>query len=167
MEDGVARMGQAVFSSDELTQLKALGLGSCIGLCLFDPIQKLGCLVHIVLPQSRPGDSREPGRYADTAIPHVIQEMMNRGAARSRIRTAIAGGAQLFKIDGAVDRLDVGRRNIEAVKKLLLESHLKLIAEDVGGGCGRTVIFNTSSGEVLVKQAGNPEVCLTNLSIRQ
>ncbi len=76
----------------------------------------------------------------------------------------MVGGAQLFTFEGASERLDVGKRNIEAVKRLLAESRLKLVAEDVGGGSGRTVTLNTSTGDVSVKQVGGVEKHLANLA---
>ena len=164
MDDGIARMGEVVFSTPELTTLRALGLGSCIGLCLFDPVIKLGCLVHIMLPHARDMGTPEVGKYADTAVPHVIKEIAARGAVRMRIRAAIVGGAQLFHFDGAEERLDVGKRNIETVKALLSDMKIRLVAEDVGGKSGRTVFLDAKTGDVTVKQVGGMEKCLVNMA---
>lgn len=164
MEDSIARMGEIVFSRPDSILLKALGLGSCIGLCVFDPTTKLGCLAHIVLPEAKSPDTAEVGKYANTAVSYVVGEMTARGALKSRMRAAIAGGAQLFSFEGSADRLDVGKRNIEAVKSLITQSKLRLVAEDVGGKFGRTVVFNSLTGEVTVKQAGGSEKPLANLA---
>jgi len=163
LSDGVARMGQVVFNAPGLSELKALGLGSCIGLCAFDPVTKIGCIAHIVLPQARSADTPEPIKYADTAIPHMIEEMSRRGAIKTRLKTAIVGGAQLFNFEAPNGALDVGKRNIEAVKRLLSKANLRLVAEEVGGNMGRTVILNTQTGEVLIRQAGTPDRKLATL----
>jgi chemotaxis protein CheD len=164
VDDGIARMGEIVYSSTGTPVLRALGLGSCIGLCVFDPGTKMAAMAHIMLPESRNKDNPELGKYADTAVPKVIEEMVAKGASRSRLRVAIAGGAQLFAFAGATDRLDVGKRNIEAVKVALKGCQLKLVAEDVGGKTGRTVTMDSATGEITVRQVGGVERPLTRLS---
>lgn len=156
-------MGEVVFSAPHLSELKALGLGSCIGLCAFDPNAKLACMAHIVLPQSKPG-TNEPGKYADTAVPFVVSEMIARGASKSHLKFVIAGGAQLFNIAGAQNHLDVGKRNTEAVKDQLTKMKLRLVSEDVGGKSGRTVSMDSKTGTVSVRQAGGPLTVLAVLS---
>jgi len=156
-------MGQIVFSSPEVTELSCLGLGSCIGLCVADPKLKVVCVAHVVLPQSRSADTPEPAKYADTAIPHVIKELTSRGARKERLRAAIVGGAQLFSFSGANESMDVGKRNIEAVKKHLADNRISVVAEDVGGRQGRTVVMDAKTGDIVVKQSGATERWLTNL----
>lgn len=163
MNDGIARMGEVAFSSPSLPEVRALGLGSCIGLCMFDPVVKVGCIVHIMLPEARLNGQDQPAKYADTAVPYVIEQMGARGAVKSRLRTAIVGGAQLFSFEGAGARLDVGKRNAEAVKRLLAASKVRLVAEDIGGKSGRTVTLSATTGDVVVKQAGTDERRLANL----
>lgn len=155
-------MGEVVFSGPGLSELKALGLGSCIGLCAFDPKARLACIAHIVLPQSKP-DSNEPGKFADTAVSFVVKEMTARGASKSQLKFAITGGAQLFSISGH-NHLDVGKRNTEAVKEQLSKMHLKLVGEDVGGKSGRTVSLDSVTGTVYVRQAGGAPSVLAVLS---
>ncbi len=164
MDDGIARMGEVVFSGPDLPELRALGLGSCIGLCAFDPSIKLACLAHIVLPEARTKRLDEAGKYADTAIPYIMTQMKARGANVLRLRFAIAGGARLFSFTGADSQLDVGRRNTEAVKMLLANHKLKLVGEDTGGKSGRTVTFDSLTGEVSVRQAGGPATVIAMLS---
>lgn len=157
-------MGEIVFSGPEMPEIRALGLGSCIGLCVFDPGIKLGCIAHIVLPQAKSQDTTEYGKYADTAVPHVINEMVSRGARMSRLRIAITGGAQLFSFGGSDSRLDVGRRNTQAVKDRLAEMKLAIKAEDTGGKSGRTVSLDAKTGTVSVRQAGGTPAVLTVLN---
>lgn len=163
MDDGIVRMGEVVFSQPGAPTLRALGLGSCVALCVFDPAVKLGCMAHIMLPEARDPDTCDLGRYADTAVPYVIEQMTAKGAVKSRLRAAIAGGAQLFHVEGAPMHLDVGRRNAELVKQHLAESKLRLVAEDVGNSYGRTVVFDVSTGAVTVKQVGGVERRLADL----
>lgn len=164
MEDSVARMGQVVFSSQDQTELRALGLGSCIGLCMFDPVTKLAALAHIVLPDAKScPDPSDPVKYADTAVPYVIDEMIRNGAAKHRLNAAIVGGAQLFSFAGASDSLNVGARNIEAVKRHLSACKVALRAEDVGGTTGRTVLFDAKTGSISVRQPGLAERHFTTL----
>lgn len=164
MDDGIARMGEIVLSSSHNTVLRALGLGSCIGLCMYDPAIKLAAIAHVMLPESRNGSSQDQGKYADTAVPKLINEMISRGASKHRLKIAIAGGAQLFSFEGSNDRLDVGKRNTEAVKRALAKVNLHISAEDVGGKTGRTVSLDSQTGEVFVKQVGGIEKPLTRLS---
>ena len=163
MADGIARMGEVVFASSALSSLRALGLGSCIGLCAFDPLTKDACLAHIVLPQSKPTDTN-PGKFADTAVPYALKELIARGAAKSRLRFAIAGGAQLFTLGSANGHLDIGKRNAEAVLEQIKNLNLRLVANDIGGKFGRTLYLNALSGEVVVKTVGGEEKLLVNLS---
>lgn len=164
MEDSVARMGQVVFSSESRPKLRVLGLGSCIGLCVLDPVVKLAAVAHIVLPEAKASSaSPDPGKYADTAVSYVIDEMEKKGAAKHRLRAAIVGGAQLFSFAGANETLNVGERNIAAVRRHLSASKVRLLAEDVGGTSGRTVVLNASTGDVVVRQSGLPERRLVNL----
>lgn len=164
MDDGNARMGQVVFTGPDKPEIRALGLGSCIGLCIFDPSTKLGCIAHIVLPQSKSPDTTEHCKYADTAVPYVIEQMVSRGARASRLRVAIAGGAQLFALGNAESRLDVGKRNTQAVKDQLVKLRLRIAAEDTGGKSGRTVVLNADTGTVSVRQAGGSPVVLAVLN---
>jgi chemotaxis protein CheD len=116
------------------------------------------------LPQAKSLDTEDVGKYADTAVPYVVKEMIARGANKSRIRFAIAGGAQLFSFEGSDSRLDVGRRNAEAVKEQMTRMKLRLIAEDIGGKSGRTLALNAATGEVMVRQAGGASGLLAKLS---
>lgn len=164
MEDNVARMGQVIFSSPDQTELRLLGLGSCIGLCVMDSATKLAAVAHIVLPQTSSSSSAgDLGKYADTAVPYVIAEMQKRGAVKHRLKAAIVGGAQLFSFAGASETLNVGERNIAAVKRGLAGLGISLKAEDVGGTTGRTASLDAKTGDIIVRKPGVPEQRLTNL----
>jgi len=143
--------------------LTALGLGSCVGVCLYDPITRVAGMVHVVLPKSQAGKAGDlPGKFADTAIPAVLQQMVEQGASASRLKAAIAGGAQLFQF-GVSSSLDVGARNVEAVVDALRKAGIPLQAKDVGGSVGRTLRLVSDNGLVVVRTIGGAERELTTL----
>lgn len=131
-------------------KLVSIGLGSCVGVALFDSNSKVGALAHIMLPSSRglnPIDNR--AKYVDTAIPLAIEKMRKFGASKARTIAKIAGGAKMFSFTSKDDY--IGRKNVLAVRNILKKENIKIVAEDTGGSVGRTVEFDTSSGKLLVK----------------
>lgn len=132
--------------------LISYGLGSCIGIAFYDPFSKIGGLLHIMLPDSSQARSNEnPAKFADTGIPLMLNDMVSLGAVKNRIVAKIAGGAQMFKFANATDIMRVGERNAEAVKTILKELNIKLIANDTGGNYGRTVELKLDTGIYRIK----------------
>ena len=134
------------------------GLGSCIGISLYDPQTKIGGLLHIMLPdstQARASDN--PAKFADTGLPLLLNDVLALGASKSRLVAKIAGGAQMFAFANATDVMRVGARNAEAAKKLLKENGIKLVAEDTGGTSGRTVSIDLNDGTYIVKTISKGE----------
>jgi len=132
--------------------LISYGLGSCVGIALYDPVTKVGGLAHIMLPDSKQARSAEnPAKFADTALPLMLDDIIKLGAAKSRIIAKIAGGAQMFTFANATDIMRVGERNAEAVKMVLKKLDIKMLAEDTGGNYGRTVELKLDSGIYRVK----------------
>ncbi len=128
------------------------GLGSCIGISLYDPQTKVGGLLHIMLPdstQARPTEN--PAKFADTGLPLMLKDVLALGANRARLVAKIAGGAQMFSFQNATDIMRVGTRNAEAAKKILKDLNIKVIAEDTGGNYGRTVSIDLNTGVYKVK----------------
>ena len=128
------------------------GLGSCIGISLYDPQTKVGGLLHIMLPdstQARPTDN--PAKFADTGLPLMLKDVLALGAVKTRLVAKIAGGAQMFAFQNATDIMRVGSRNAEAAKKILKSQGIKIIAEDTGGTYGRTVSIDLNTGVYKVK----------------
>lgn len=143
--------------------LTALGLGSCIGVCLYDPLTRVAGMVHVVLPKSQADKTGDlPGKFADTAIPAIVQRMIEQGASASRLKAAIAGGAQLFQF-GVSNSLDVGARNAEAVLAALRTVGIPLLAKDIGGNAGRTLRLVSDNGLVVVRTIGGVERELATL----
>ena len=131
--------------------MMTIGLGSCIGLTLYDEHLKVGGMVHIMLPDSA-GRTDRPGKYADTAIPLLVEELEALGSRKRSLIAKIAGGACMFEYFGA--NLNIGERNIQMVKSLLASSQIKLVSEDVGGKSGRSVTFQPEyEGKVSIRRA--------------
>lgn len=156
-------MGELAVTSDPDTVLTGLGLGSCIGLCGYDPVTKIAAMAHIVLPAAIGKADVSPAKSADIAVPNLLDAMARAGARRHRIKISITGGAQLFQFRGADSKMDIGARNIRAVKQILESMSIKEVASDVGGSSGRTVKLYASDGTVIVRQAGKPEGVLVTM----
>ena len=133
--------------------LVTYALGSCIGICIVDPVTKVGGLSHIMLPSStlNPQGNINPMRFADTAIPMLLRKMEAAGALRIRMKAKIAGGAQMFSAIGNGSLANIGARNVEAVKSALAKERIPIIAEDTGKNYGRTVIFYPETGDFVIK----------------
>ena len=126
-------------------------VGSCVGICLYDSAHRCGGLAHIMLPHSSLGPQEPlPSKYADTAVPALIQGINALIGTETRFTAKIAGGANMFANTGA-NGLDIGAKNIKAVKETLNQHKIRLIGEDVGGTHGRRITFNLASGTTLVR----------------
>jgi chemotaxis protein CheD len=134
-------------------------LGSCVGAVLYDRVARLGGLAHIVLPDSR-GACDHPGKFADTAIPAMIVEIERhlQIKARGRLVAKLLGGASMFPISGNSNAaLNIGQLNQQAVERILSELRIPILARDLGGGSGRHLTFDTSSGIVGIKIPGGAD----------
>lgn len=144
----MAGMGQAVVAVGEGV-IGAL-LGSCVGVVLFHRRLKLGALAHVVLPSSG-GQNTAPGKFADTAIPHLVELLAREGANASGLSAKIAGGASMF---GGAGPMQVGEKNILAVTQSLRSAGIPLLAQHVGGNKGRRMTFDVATGDSIVEIAG-------------
>jgi chemotaxis protein CheD len=130
------------------TKISTVGLGSCIGTVIYDEIQKVSGMSHIMLPiRLNPQD--KIGKYADTALPAMINDLLDKGALRSRMKAKLAGGASLF--DFKDDHLKIGDRNTEAVEQILSQQNIRIFGKDVGGDRGRTIIFDPITTKLHIK----------------
>lgn len=135
--------------------ITTLGLGSCVGVVLFDSTLKLAGMVHVMLPDSTKIKNNENrAKFADTGIADLLAEMEKRGASRTRLRAKIAGGAQMFAFAANNEMLRVGDQNAEAVKNVLRALRIPIVAEDTGKNYGRTIEFYPETGELLIKAVG-------------
>jgi len=131
--------------------LQTCGLGSCVGACLWDPVTKIGGMAHVMLPSSTLAKGGNEAKFADTAVPILINEMVRLGADKSRLVAKIAGGAQMFAFYSANDIMKIGDRNTEAVKAVLQQAKIRLLAQDTGGNYGRTIEFYTTDNRLYVR----------------
>ena len=137
--------------------ITTLGLGSCIGCVLYDPVSKVSGMVHVMLPDSTKIRNNENiAKFADTGVQALYDEIIKAGASKSRLIAKIAGGAQMFAFKTDNEMLKVGERNAEGVVKKLDELKIPLKARDTGGHLGRTIEFYPETGELLIKSVGVP-----------
>ncbi|MBC3797072.1 chemotaxis protein CheD [Acetobacterium tundrae] len=123
-------------------------LGSCVGVCLYDKVTKIGGLSHIMLPDSTNFSAQDINRkkFADTALVDLVQEMKNAGVRNNRVVAKIAGGAQMFAVQPGSKLGAIGERNIDCVKKALSQLRIPILAEDTGLNFGRTQYFDLETG---------------------
>jgi chemotaxis protein CheD len=149
------RMGEIAVTQSPAETLVTIGLGSCIGLALVDQSKAIAGLAHIMLPEAI-GSGGPPGKFADVAVPELIARTVALGAARRSLQAIVVGGAQMFSLNGG-GSLDIGMRNEKAVRWLLSEARIPVIASATGGSRGRTVrVF--PGGAIVAKEAGGVQV---------
>lgn len=135
--------------------ITTLGLGSCVGIVLYDPIKKISGLVHVMLPDSKKIVNNEnKAKFADTGIDALIMRMISMGANRAAFIAKIAGGAQMFAFNSNNDMMRIGERNVEATKNKLMQLGICIKAEDTGKNYGRTIEFYPQTGELHIKSVG-------------
>lgn len=131
--------------------LSTSGLGSCIGICLYDPVKKVAGMAHIMLPDSTQArDNINEARFADSAIPALINIMLTKGAEKKRMVAKIAGGAQMFNFNNLNDIMRVGERNAFAVLAKLKQEGIPVLNQDIGGNFGRSIKFDPEDGKVYI-----------------
>ncbi len=135
--------------------LTTLGLGSCIGIALWDPTTKIGGLAHIMLPDStKIRNNSNIAKFADTGIVELVRQMEALGVPRRRMVAKIAGGAKMFEVSGTTSVGNIGEKNAIASKKTLQELGIPILAEDTGLNYGRTVELDCSNGDYIIKAVG-------------
>jgi chemotaxis protein CheD len=158
MPETMVRMGELASSAVAGDVLVSLGLGSCIGLALFDRRTGVAGLAHIVLPASTGNAVSGSYKFADIAVPELIERVVTAGGRRSMLEAALVGGASMFAVSNA--SLEVGVRNEAAVRDLLSAQRINVVAAETGGDRGRTVRVHVGSGQVTVREAGGIESIL-------
>ncbi len=132
--------------------LVSYGLGSCLGVMLYDRELRCGGLAHTLLPE--PGNGMQvtrPGKFVSTAVHALLEELLAAGAERQRLIAKLCGGAHMFQ--NSSGKATIGERNLVIARDLLQELDIPLVAEDVGGSKGRSCEFRLSDGKVLVRLA--------------
>ena len=132
-----------------------VGLGSCVGIALYDNKKKIGGLAHIMLPDSTQfSNTSNKYKFADLAIMELYNEILSLGASKNGLIAKVAGGASMFNFSDKKMVMDIGERNCTAVKKHLKNLDIPIISEELKGNKGRTMILDVNNGEVSIKTVG-------------
>lgn len=141
--------------------LYCLGLGSCVGVAIYDPVAHVGGLIHVLLPSmlefENAGQIRT--KFADSGISDLVEALRRAGAERVRMRAKMAGGAAMFVIKNTPqsDAMDIGKRNVKSCRDTLHKLGIELIAQDTGGTKGRTITFNIETGALTIRMIDKNE----------
>jgi chemotaxis protein CheD len=131
-------------------RLSIHGLGSCVAVFVYDPAKRVGGMAHVLLPAPPKNATPHGGRYATTAVAAMVDESVRMGAKRSALLAKVTGGSRMFSYDAGKDRPTVGDKNVEAVLRALQEAGVEIVATDVGGDCGRTVVADLQDGSLTI-----------------
>ena len=153
---GMIRVGMADYKiCCPPKRISTLGLGSGLGVVLYDPAKKICGMAHIMMPNStliRKNANRM--KFADTCLADMLDEMVRQGARKGNLVAKAAGGAQMFVKKYGHNLLNIGEQNIQAVHEFLTAANIPLVAEDVGKDYGRTIEFNPANGELTIRSIG-------------
>lgn len=124
--------------------ITTIGLGSCVGIALYDELKKVAGLAHVMLPDSKLiTNNSNIAKFVDTATLALVDKMIANGAKKFNIKAKLAGGAQMFAINSCSDTMRIGDRNVESAIRVLTSMRIPILAKDVFKDYGRTVILNT------------------------
>lgn len=149
---GIADMKMARQEGELITY----ALGSCIGITFYDPMIKLGALLHIMLPEKTQADSNV-FKFADSGIHETLRKLYAFGAMKGRLVCKIAGGAKMFEMKGPGGLGNIGERNAQNVKRVLMAEGLRVVSEDTGANYARTMLLDVATGQVYVRTAGKAD----------
>lgn len=158
--DGKIIIGVAdlAVSKDPLGTLVTYALGSCIGVTIYDPIAKIGGLLHFMLPSSKTNEEKArtiPAMFADVGVPLLFKQAYELGAKKERLIVCAAGGAEVLADEG---HFKVGSRNRTILRKLFWKNDILLVADDTGGAISRTLTLSMTDGAVSVRNKGKEHV---------
>ncbi len=134
------------------TVLVTLGLGSCVGVCLRDKRTKIGGMIHVMLPEAK-NNSGKLSKYAIPGVKIMVDEIVKKGGNLRDLEAKIAGGASMFQTKG----FNIGKRNVEKIKEILVSLRIPLLAEDTGKNRARSIEFHLETGELFIKKVGGKE----------
>jgi len=147
---GIADMN-IVFSPNTI---RTTGLGSCVGVIIYDQYQSIAGLVHVMLPDSGIAKSQtdiNKAKFADTAIKDLTEKLLKAGCKKLHLKSKIAGGAEMFSFSSSNDVMKIGPRNVEAVKTALKTEGIELLSEETGGNSGRTIEFDPKTLQLQIR----------------
>ena len=145
-------------SGDPADVLTARGLGSCVAVCAYDPVARIGGVLHGVLPERSSSLGGSPTKYLDTGIPCLLTQMLANGASYRRLVIRIAGGAQMLIAPGFKNTLNIGRRNAQVARTVIQREGLRCVGEETGGTRGRTVKLYVECGTMTLRSVGRGEL---------
>lgn len=133
--------------------IRTSGLGSCVGVVIYDESKKIAGMVHVMLPDSSLGRTEmvNVAKFADTGVSSLVDLLKREGAQSFKLKAKIAGGAQMFQFTSHKDSMRIGPRNVEAVKAQLKKLSIPIVAEDTGGNSGRTIEFNPDTNMLNIR----------------
>lgn len=144
-----------IYVGKEGENIITVGLGSCVGVIIYDDKNKIFGLAHIMLSDSTQFKNvQNIGKYVDLAIPELIRQVIKNGALRKNLKCKLTGGASMFNFSDTSLISDIGKRNVIKAREVLLKEKIEIISEDVFGTKGRRISINTSTGEIFVKMVG-------------
>ena len=151
----VIGLGEYHVTRDPSMELVCLGIGSCIAYAAYDRLSGVAALAHFVLPD---GSARvsvtSEARFVDLGVPLILREMKSAGAHLTRTVFKIAGGSQMTVARGFESKLNIGERNLDAVRQAMADRNLTITSADCGGSQGRTVRLNVETGKLFVSKVG-------------
>jgi chemotaxis protein CheD len=134
-------------------KIRTSGLGSCVGVVIYDEMTNVCGMAHVMLPNSSLSktETMNKAKYADTALDDLLEKLMKLGAKSTQLKAKLAGGAQMFKFSTSSEMMRIGPRNVEAVKEKLSQLRIRIVAEDVGGTSGRTIEFDPVTSKLSIR----------------
>lgn len=141
-------------SDDPDSIIVTYALGSCIAVMLYDPIKRVGGMIHFMLPSSATSPekaSSKPAMFADTGIPMLFEKMYSHGCSKHNLVVKVAGGGALYDDNGM---FNIGKRNYTILRKMFWKNNVIIKAEDVGGRKSRTAKLHVASGRVTIRSSG-------------
>lgn len=145
-------MGGLGFTEQDKSTLQTF-VGSCVAICIYDPVAKIAGMAHVMLPKNNTSDTtpKPEGKFVDVAIKVLLDKLSTNGAKQNRLKAKMAGGASVFQNEGNKNVFNIGTRNVDAIRELLAEKKIPILSEDVGEKGGRWVIFDVNSCMMTIK----------------
>jgi len=150
-------LGEVKLSRDPSDVLVAYGLGSCVGIGMYDPAAKVAGLLHAVLPEHNNGADPASSKYVDSGIKGLLNQLERMGADRKRLIVRMVGGANMLTAPGFQQTLNIGDRNVASARAVLANLNLRIRAEEVGGNSGRTMRLYVCDGRMTMRMLGGQE----------
>ena len=154
--ESIVKVRMADFATCSVPQMiTTIGLGSCVGIVLYDTVSKQCGMLHAMLPDStRIHNNANRNKFVDTGLDDMLEKMLEQGAVKRRLIAKIAGGAKMFDFCEDTEITGIGYQNVQATKKKLIELGIPIVSEDTGKNYGRTILFNPEKNELEIRAVG-------------